>query len=126
MLTRRYVLRMIPAAGVAMTARADEAEGFEKIDTHVHIHRDAPALVEEMRRTGWHGLDIMVSSAIDEEESNLDEQFRGTLYAHRKSGGVLDWASTFDARGFETPDFAEKTIARLRQSFDDGAVGVKI
>ncbi|HEY2156549.1 MAG TPA: hypothetical protein VGH33_13040 [Isosphaeraceae bacterium] len=28
--------------------------------------------------------------------------------------------------GFEAPDFAERTIARLHKSFDDGAIGVKI
>ena len=38
----------------------------------------------------------------------------------------MAWASTFDARGFERPDFTERTIARVRRAFDDGAIGVKI
>jgi predicted TIM-barrel fold metal-dependent hydrolase len=36
------------------------------------------------------------------------------------------WASTFDARGFESPGFVDRTITRLHQSFDEGAIGVKI
>ena len=39
---------------------------------------------------------------------------------------MLAWASTFDARGFESPVFTDRTINRLRQSFEDGAVAVKI
>ena len=38
----------------------------------------------------------------------------------------MAWASAFDAREFESPEFTGRTIARLRQTFDDGAVGVKI
>ncbi len=38
----------------------------------------------------------------------------------------MAWASTFDARGFEKPEFPEQTIASLRQSFADGAIAVKI
>ena len=56
----------------------------------------------------------------------MREKLRATLKVQRDSSGTLAWASTFDARGFESPGFTDRTIHRLRQSFDDGAIAVKI
>jgi predicted TIM-barrel fold metal-dependent hydrolase len=124
--TRRDVLRLIPAGVLAGSVRAADARGFETIDTHIHIHRDAPALVDGMRASRWRGLDIVVCPASGGEAFDLEERLRATEKVHRDSGGILAWASTFDARGFEQPGFAERTIARLRRTFEDDAIGVKI
>jgi hypothetical protein len=108
--------------------RSGAAEGseFERIDTHVHIHRDADALLSALKQSNWRGLDIVVCPAGGDEHFDLEEKLRATHKVQRDSGGALLWASTFDARGFESPGFADRTISRLRRSFDDGAVGVKI
>ena len=108
------------------TTRAAEAPDFGRIDSHVHIHRDAPALLAAIKAMNWHGLDIVVCPAGGDEPFDLEDKLRATLEVHRASGGNLAWASTFDARGFEGPGFADRTIARLRRSFEDGAIGVKI
>ena len=126
MLTRRDVLRSLPASFLMGAARADEREDFERIDTHVHIHRDAPALYASLKDSRWSGLDIVVCPTEGDEPFDLESKLASTLNVARASGGRLAWASTFDARGFEAPDFPERTIARLRRSFDDGAIGVKI
>jgi hypothetical protein len=107
-------------------SRAAEGSDFERIDTHVHIHRDADALLSSFKESNWRGLDIVVCPASGDEPFDLEEKLRATHKVQRESGGALLWASTFDARGFENPGFAERTISRLRRSFDDGAVGVKI
>jgi predicted TIM-barrel fold metal-dependent hydrolase len=127
MLNRRDVLRLVPSSALLLGV-ADAAEGpaFERFDTHVHIHRDAPALVSAIKSTNWRALDIVVCPASGDESFDLEEKLRATLEVQRKSGGALAWASTFDARGFESRDFADRTIARIRQSFADGAIGVKI
>jgi hypothetical protein len=126
MKTRRDLLRLIPTAVLASTVRASAAPDFVRVDTHVHIHRDAPALLSAMKEASWRGLDIVVCPASGGETFDLEEKLRATQKVSRDSGGTLAWASTFDARGFEEPNFAERTIARLRQSFADGAIGVKI
>ena len=126
---RRDFLRGASAAALAATARAADDAAAEPggIDTHVHIHRAAPALAEGLRASGWRALDIVVSPASEAgEPSDLEEKLRATREVARESGGVLAWASSFDARGFEAPDFADRTVARLRQSFADGAIGVKV
>jgi hypothetical protein len=126
MLSRRDVLRLIPASALRGVARAAEEPDFERIDTHVHVHRDAPAISSALKESKWRGLDIVVCPASGDEPFDLEEKLTATLKVERDSGGTLAWASTFDARGFEEPDFTERTIARLRRSFDDGAIGVKI
>ena len=126
MLTRRDVLRLIPAWSLAGVGRATEGNDFTKIDTHIHIHRDAPKLVAAFKESNWRGLDIVVCPASGGEPFDLEEKLGATLKVCRDSGGTLAWASTFDARGFDSPAFADRTIARLQQSFDDGAIGVKI
>jgi predicted TIM-barrel fold metal-dependent hydrolase len=126
MLTRRDVLRMVPAWALVSSARATEGEDFARIDTHIHIHRDAPKLVSALKESKWRGLDIVVCPATADEPFDLEDKLRATLKVSRDSGGTLAWASTFDARGFESPTFAERTIARLQRSFDDGAIAVKI
>jgi hypothetical protein len=126
MLSRRDVFRLIPAQVLLVSARAAERPDFERIDTHVHIHRDAGALLAAHKESKWRGLDIVVCPASGEEPFDLEQKLRATLKVQRDSGGTLAWASTFDARGFESPGFTDRTIERLRQSFADGAIGVKI
>jgi predicted TIM-barrel fold metal-dependent hydrolase len=125
MLTRRDVLRLAPVPFLLQAARAAEGD-FERIDTHIHIHRDAPAVFASLKESRWSGLDLVVCPTEKDEPFDLESKLDSTLKGSRASGGRLAWASTFDARGFESPDFAERTIARLRKSFDDGAIGVKI
>jgi predicted TIM-barrel fold metal-dependent hydrolase len=126
MLTRRDVFRLIPAQALLVSARAAEEPDFERIDTHVHIHRDAPALLTALKESKWRGLDIVVCPAVGDEPFDLEAKLRATRKVQRESGGLLAWASTFDARGFESPEFTDRTIERLRRSFADGAIGVKI
>jgi predicted TIM-barrel fold metal-dependent hydrolase len=117
---------MVPGTALLATANATEPQAFGRIDTHIHIHRDAPALLDAMNASNWRGLDIVVCPASGDESFDLEDKLRATLKVHRDSGGTVAWASTFDARGFEKPRFADRTVDRLRRSFDDGAVAVKI
>ena len=126
MLTRRDVLRLIPAHALLTAAHAAQGSDFERIDTHVHIHRDAKLLLSALKESKWRGLDIVVCPASGDEPFDLEEKIRATLKVQRDSNGALAWASTFDARGFESLGFTDRTINRLHRSFEEGAVGVKI
>ncbi len=125
-MTRRDVLRLAPAPFLWQAARGDDQADFERIDAHTHIHREAPAVFASWKESKWSGLDLVVCPALGDEASDLDARLRSTGEAAKGSGGRLAWASIFDARGFDAPDFTDRTIARLRQTFDDGAIGVKI
>ena len=116
---------MVPAAAALETGRAAEVP-YERIDTHNHIHRSAPGLVAIMEKAGWRGLSICDSREIGDQKSVLPEMIPGTARFHRESKGRWAWATTFDARGFDQPGFAERAIAGLQQGFDQEAIAVKI
>jgi predicted TIM-barrel fold metal-dependent hydrolase len=117
-MTRRELL--------AAAAVGASAASFERIDTHTHIHRHAPALLESLAKGGWRGLSICDSRAVGDQPSDLEEMIRGTAEANRQSNGRLTWATTFDAREFEKPDFTGRAIAGLQQGFKQGAIAAKI
>jgi len=124
-ITRRKLLELLPAAMAVKSASAAEPD-FERIDTHNHIHRSAPALVALMEKEGWRGLSICDSREVGDQVSALPEMIPGTVKFHRESKGRWAWATTFDARGFENRDFAERTIAGLQDGFAQDAVAVKV
>jgi predicted TIM-barrel fold metal-dependent hydrolase len=67
-----------------------------------------------------------VSSAIGDEPSTIGDLIAKTAELHRATKGRVAWASSFDARGFEGRDFASRVTASLAETFDQGAVAVKI
>ena len=129
MLSRRDLLRLLPAPLLIpppSPARGAPGPEFERIDTHIHIHQPAPELVASLGESGWRGLDIVVCPAVGDEPFDLQAKLEATRGVAERSGGTLSWASTFDARGFEGPDFVDRTVAGLRETFEQGAIAVKI
>jgi hypothetical protein len=123
-MTRRSLLTLLPASFVRPARAADPS--FERIDCHLHVHRSAPVLVQEMQKAGWRALSICVSRAVGDDRNDVDEQLRETPKLHRESKGRIAWAAAFDARDWESPDFSSRTIADLKNHFDNGAIAVKI
>lgn len=122
MMTRRELLALVPA-GLTL---AQTTSPFERIDTHVHVNRPSPAILAGLKATNWRVLSICVSRATGNDPTDLDQQLRGTAQLSHQSNGRVSWAGSFDARHWQEPDFASKTIAQLQQQFRDGALAVKI
>lgn len=124
-MTRRELLVSLTAAA-SLKAFESPAPPFERIDTHTHIHRNAPALFAALEKEQWRCLTICVGRAIGNQASDLQEQIQGSIEAYRATKGRIAWATAFDARGFESRDFASRAIAGIHQSFSQGAIAVKI
>lgn len=123
-MTRRELLGLLPAAAV-VPAPAAEAP-FDRIDTHLHVHRSVPRIVEGMEKSGWRALSVCVSRFVGEDVSNLPEVHPATARAARESRGRIAWAAAVDVRSFESPDFGSRVTADLQQWFQEGAVAVKM
>jgi hypothetical protein len=121
---RRCLASLVAAAGLKSSAESEVP--FERIDTHTHIHRISPPLLEDLKKDRVRCLSICVSREIGTEPSALPEMIRGTIEVCRAAPGQLAWATAFDARGFESHSFAEDARAGLQHSFDQGAIAVKI
>ena len=110
--TRRDMLRLAPAP-LAHAGRPGRRGVGLRADRHPHPHppRRPGTSPPASRTSNWRGLDIVVCPAAGDEPFDLEEKLGSTLKVARDSGGTLAWASTFDARGFEDPGFADRTIA---------------
>src|SRR5271168_2923833 len=91
-MTRRQLLAALPAVAL-LKGYQSVAAPFERIDTHTHIHRNAPALFAALERERWRCLSICVSRAIGDQPSDLDEMIRGTAEVHRVTNGRIAWAT---------------------------------
>jgi len=131
MMTRREMLALLGSSAVARSLLAQDAP-FTRIDVHGHVFRTIPALIDGMEKENWRALNICVWQQFDNqvqprtEFKTVDEMIAAAAKVHRESRGRIAWASTFDARGFESRDFTEKTIATVQQSFKNDAIAVKI
>jgi hypothetical protein len=110
----------------AYTRARAAGPSFECIDTHTHLHRSAPTLVEALKQAKRRCLSICDSREIKDQPSILDEMIRGTKVLHVESQGRIAWATTFDARPFETPGFADRVVEALQRDFKEDAIAVKI
>jgi predicted TIM-barrel fold metal-dependent hydrolase len=133
-MNRREMLALMGSAVACKALRAEKA-AFGRIDAHAHVHRVLPALIDNLEKDDWHLLSICVWEQFENQMppksdvsnfGTLEELLAATAKVHRESRGRIAWASTIDAHRFEEPDFTERSIATVRQSFKDGAVGVKI
>jgi predicted TIM-barrel fold metal-dependent hydrolase len=124
MMTRRELLAGLAASPFPKGAAANPP--FERIDTHIHLNRPSPEILAGFRQTRWRALTICDSRAIGDQPRDLDEQVRGAILLHRESKGLISWATSFDPRPFERPDFVQTTIAGLSEHFKEGAIAVKI
>ena len=123
-MTRRELLAGLAASPFLRGEAAGPS--FERIDTHIHLNRTGPEILAGFRQTRWRALTICDSRAIDDQPPDLEEQVRGAIALHRESKGLIAWATSFDARPFERPDFTETTVAGLKGCFKEGAIAVKI
>ena len=121
-MTRREWLASMAMAGCVK----GQEVGFDRFDTHLHVHRPVPVFNAGMEKAGWRALSICVSRAVDDQPSILPEMLAGTAKAVRESKGRFAWAATFDPRGFESRDFSERTVADLARWFKEGAIAVKL
>jgi hypothetical protein len=94
-----------------------------KVDAHVHLHGSAERIVKQAQADGFRLLTINVEYP---DFPAIDEQRRHALALHRKHPDIVAFAATFSTDKFDSPGWAEGEIARLDDSFAQGAVGVKV
>jgi predicted TIM-barrel fold metal-dependent hydrolase len=96
------------------------------IDAHAHIFASDPKLREMLDRLDLRLANITVIDPYERGFGTWEPQHHQALEVMRSAGGRAPWVSTFDPTGWESPGFSERVISELEQTFQEGAIGVKI
>jgi predicted TIM-barrel fold metal-dependent hydrolase len=108
--------------GVATGASVPAFEELLKIDIHSHIFEDDPLLLDMLRRSEVHVVNVATRGT----EGHVEVMHRVAEDLHVKYPDLFSFASTFDLTQIHQPGFAERTIRWLDETFERGAVMTKI
>lgn len=100
---------------------------LEPIDTHTHIYKSDPAYFAMLRKLHLHTLDIVdVSDNGDPERKDWAQETDDVFGVVGDSKGMVSACATFDPYRINQPDFTSVAIRQINESFDRGAIAVKI
>jgi len=104
-------------------SRQPKFQSFPKIDAHVHLETYDESFVEVIRQNHMK-LVTLVTRSNPQPEIEVEYDYAKTLHDHHPD--QIAYATTFSMEGFGEPGWEERTLEWLEQSFDDGAVALKV
>lgn len=96
----------------------------EKYDTHVHVDTDKDAFLRQAQEDNFRLVTINWDDVNDPPP--MEEQQKFALQQIKAFPGRIAYATTFSIRNFNDDNWQEQTTAYLKNSFDQGAIAVKI
>jgi predicted TIM-barrel fold metal-dependent hydrolase len=115
---------------ISFTAKSDENfyslddfKNLRKIDTHTHHNSESTALVEAGIESNFFLLTVNVDVP---SYPPLPEQIRLSLLHKAQNPENIDFLSTISLENWSDPDWVEKEIERIKKTFEQGAIGIKI
>lgn len=94
-----------------------------KADTHTHIYSANSAMADQAKADNFAFLDI---SFEEDSYMTLPKQCAFEKYQFAQNPGRVGWITAFSTKGFNEPGWTAKTIAGLKNDFDNGALGIKV
>ncbi len=96
---------------------------FPKIDSHVHLETSDDSFVQVLDDNGFKLLTLVTRS---ESPEVIREEFDYARNLYDSHPQAIGFATTISMDGFGEPDWQENTIDWLKESFNGGAVAVKL
>lgn len=103
---------------------ADDFKKVEKYDTHVHINVDDTTFIHQAKEDNFRLLTVNVNAS--DVASAIEEQRSIALRLIKAYPGRLVYATTFNVKNWGTDKWQPQTLAYLKESFEKGAIAVKI
>ena len=100
-----------------------EFKTFPKIDAHVHLETMDDSFVQVINDNNFKLLTLVTRS---ESPEVIREEFIFAQNLHNGHPKSIGFATTISMDGFGEPDWEGKTLAWLKESFEGGAIAVKI
>jgi hypothetical protein len=101
----------------------DDFYRVEKIDTHMHLHAESTAFTEQAIADKFKLLDVSVDVP---QYPSVEEQQRIALLQIKKYPERVSYLTAFTLNQWDSVNWADQTITKLKTSFDSGALGIKL
>ncbi len=98
-------------------------EDFPKIDAHVHIQTASPEIMKVAQNENFKFITLCVMS---HSREYIDMQLKFAKAQKKQFPKSLAYTTTFSMEGFEEPGWLEEVIKKLKEDFEEGAIGVKV
>lgn len=98
-------------------------KSLPKIDAHVHIETSDNSIVKVLEENNFTLLTLAYDAS---SEKNIRRQLNYSEELHKDFPKSISFATSFSMEGFGEKDWQEKTIKFLKESFDKGAIAVKV
>jgi hypothetical protein len=95
----------------------------EKIDTHMHLNSDDAALAHQAQVDNFKLLTVNVD--VSDYPSVVDQE-RFALQQIKQSPDNVEYLTAFTLQKWDSVGWADDVIARLKNSFEKGALGIKL
>lgn len=101
----------------------DDYYNVEKIDTHMHLNAEHLALAVQAQEDNFKLLTVNVDVP---DYPSLENQERYALHQIKHFPNRIDFLTAFTLAHWNSAAWADETISRLKESFDKGALGIKL
>jgi hypothetical protein len=101
----------------------DDFTRVQKIDTHCHLNASSPALAEQAKQDNFKLLTVNVD--VNDYPSVVDQE-KFALHQIQQSPDQVQYLTAFTLENWDSAGWADEVIARLKNSFAKGALGIKL
>lgn len=115
-----FALFIVLLAGCAINP---EFKSFPKVDAHVHLETSDDSFVKVVDENNFKLMTLVTRA---DKQDIINKKFNYAKGLYEKHPKTIGFATTFSMDGFGEPGWQEKTIAWLQESFDAGAIAVKV
>ncbi|GAA0879654.1 hypothetical protein GCM10009119_26230 [Algoriphagus jejuensis] len=124
------MLFILIASFVSMSSKRPESyyslDDFQKvknIDTHTHHNSESMALADAAKASNFYLLTVSVDVP---DYPSLEEQVRLALHQKAQNPDNIGFLSTISLKNWSDADWSMQEIERIKKTFDQGALGIKI
>jgi hypothetical protein len=128
------MMKLISQTGIAMLLLSfysctskyytmDDFATTKKMDSHIHLDSGNMAFVEQATADNFRLVYVNVDAP---GSGSLDVQFAFASAQHNKSPDRINFVTTFSLVNWDSANWVDQTIAKLKSDFANGAIGVKV
>ena len=94
----------------------------KKIDAHIHIRNSDDTISNLAKADNF----LLINVNVNATDSTLQLQKKFTKYQVDTHPEQIMWVDAFSMKNWDSPNWTQETIAMLKESFDKGALGIKV